>query len=117
MKNLTLPFALICLAAPAVAQSEMIESSDDVEIASFGMDADAVEDLDVHGESGNEIGEVEAVIGPDSETPQALVIEFEDEDSFGDEERVVPLDQVTLGEDAVLMHGNLDIESLSTWDD
>lgn len=116
MKTLALPFSLLCLTAPAVAQMEMVEVSEDVQIAAFGMDADTVEDLDVYNEAGNEIGVVEEVIGTDSGTPQALVIEFDNESSFGTEERIVPLDQVTRIEEGVLLHSDVDIGAFSTWD-
>lgn len=116
MKTLALPLALLCLAAPAIAQTEMVEVSEDVAIAAFGMDADTVEDLDVYDDAGNEIGEVEEVIGTDSETPQALVIEFDNESSFGEEERIVPLDQVTRIEEGLMLHSDVDIGAFSTWD-
>ena len=117
MRTLTLPFALLCLAAPAAAHLEMVEVSEDVEIASFGMDADTVEDLSVYDDSGNEIGEVEEVIGRDSEAPEALVIEFDNESDFGEEERIVPLDQVTRIEEGLLLHSDVDIGAFSTWED
>ena len=116
MKSL-LPLALLCLTAPAIAHPHMVEVSDEVEIVSFGMDAGAVEDLDVQDQSGNEVGEVEEVLGPDSATPEALAIEFETGDSLGDEERIVPLDQVTVTEEGVLMHGEVDLDSMPVWED
>lgn len=117
MKALALPLALICLTAPGFAQTEMVEVDEDVEITAFGLDADDAEDLDVHDEAGNEIGEVEEVLGRDRSTAEALVIEFDDEDSFGDDERVVPLDLVTRTEDGVRLGADVDIEALPAWDD
>ena len=58
LKSLTFAAAL-ALAAPASAQSGLVEIDDTVQVPMFGMSADAVENMDVLGPGGSKIGEVD----------------------------------------------------------
>lgn len=119
MKATALPILLLGLAsAPAFAQSQMVEVSDDVQIDGFVMTADDLTDLDVYDESGNEIGEVSEVLGSDDQTPMALAVDFsDDETDYGDQDRIVPMGQVTQTQDGLELSSDVDIGSLETYDD
>ncbi len=117
MKATALPLALLCLATPAFAQSQMVETSDDVRIDGFVMTADNLEDLDVYDEEGNKIGEVEEVVGNDAETPMAFAVDFDDETDADDEARIVPMGQVSQTDDGVELDADVDIETLQIWND
>jgi hypothetical protein len=104
------------LAGAASAQQAYVEIDDDVELPSLAVAADDIDDADVYDASGEEVGEVEEVLGMDSQTPSALAIEFEDE--VADETRAVPLSDLSMQDDRLVI--NLDPEAIAqlpTYDD
>ena len=95
--RLALPFAVLALtASPALAQQGWVEIADDVQVPSFGINVDRVDDLDVYVD-GREIGDVEEVLGRSAEEPAALVIDFDDDAGYGDRDDVIiPIDRFRL---------------------
>ncbi|WP_136637029.1 hypothetical protein [Pseudooceanicola onchidii] len=84
------------LALPALAETRLTEVRDRTPLPGFGINSDIAEDLDVIDANGRTIGEVSRVVGPDRNTAQALVVEFEDYlIKSRDEERLVQLTDVT----------------------
>lgn len=116
---LALPvLALPLLALPALAQTKMVEVRDRTPIPGFGINADVADDLDVTDAAGRHIGEVEEVIGPDRNTPEALVIEFEDHIiGNSEEDRVVPLSSVTFDGSAIVLEQTEGLTDLPIWRD
>lgn len=122
MRLLLCPALAIALASAAsaqTAQQPLIEIDDDVMVTGFEMTADTLDDLDVTDPGGIVIGEVEEVLGTSADMPSALAIDFDDSQTdFGDEDRVVNLDQVELVNGAlVLRMPATGILELPIWDD
>jgi hypothetical protein len=89
--------ALLAGAGIALAQNAWVEVDDAVDVAPLNAQADVVDDWDVYNGAGAKIGEVETVIGPDRNTPTALVVDFEDDAGLGDrDDLIVPLDRFAL---------------------
>lgn len=94
--RLTTLSLLTASAIPAFASTTMIEVDDQVVLPGFDIIADIADDMDVYDADGRKIGEVEDVVGPDRNTPEALAVEFEDElAEFGREDRIIPLSAFT----------------------
>ncbi|WP_173931433.1 PRC-barrel domain-containing protein [Chelativorans sp. Marseille-P2723] len=106
-------------AGAAIAQSSWVEVEDDVMVPPFEAVADDVDDWDVYSSDGTKIGEVEDVVGPDNNTPTALVIDFEDDAGYGDRDDViVPLDSFEWnGERLVLNLEPSEVTDLEVYDD
>ncbi|TMV11641.1 hypothetical protein [Arenibacterium halophilum] len=107
MRLLLCPALAIALASAAsaqTAQQPLIEIDDDVMVPGFEMTADTLDDLDVTDPGGIVIGEVEEVLGTSADMPSALAIDFDDSQTdFGDDDRVVNLDQVELANGALVL--------------
>ena len=122
MRLLLCPALAIALASAAsaqTAQQPLIEIDDDVMVTGFEMTADTLDDLDVTDPGGIVIGEVEEVLGTSADMPSALAIDLDDSQTdFGDDDRVVNLDQVELVNGAlVLRMPATGILELPIWDD
>lgn len=84
-------------ATGAFAQTAaLVEVADATMIPMINANADKLEDLDIHDAAGQKIGEIEEVLGPDAATPSAVAVDFDDKAGFGREDRVVPLQSLTL---------------------
>lgn len=107
------------IAGTASAQQAWREIDDRVEVPPLGAVADDVDDWDVYTVDGTRIGEVEEVIGPDTATPTALVLDFEDQAGYGDrDEVIVPLDHFSLdGERLVLDADPQAVTDMEIYDD
>ncbi|MFX0543084.1 PRC-barrel domain containing protein [Roseovarius sp. S4756] len=103
---------------PPFAQDQMHEVNDNAAMSGVEINADRGDDLDVLDTAGRKIGEVEEVAGPDRDTPEALVVDFEDEiTDYGDEDRVLPLSVFTFDGNATLLADGTDIKRAPIWRD
>ena len=85
------------MATAAVAQTSLVEVSDDVIVEPFGIAADLLDDIDVYNDAGVEVGDVEEIVGPDAQTPTHLVVDFDNDGGFPDRDDViVPIEAFTL---------------------
>ncbi|GHD09989.1 PRC-barrel domain-containing protein [Tianweitania populi] len=101
MKSMSLVLAAAALASlsnVASAQtSTWVEVDDKTMVAPFNVDADRLEDMDVHNAAGQKIGEIEDVIGTDRAAATALVVDFDDQAGFGDrDDIIVPIERFSL---------------------
>ena len=108
-------------AAPALAQSTTsyieIETEDQV-VSELNLTVDQIEDMDVYDASGEEIGEVEEVLGSADGTPTTLAIEVGGFLDIGDTDALVELSEVTVVDDRLQIDMTREeIEALPTWDD
>lgn len=107
MKRLILAVLTLPLALPAVAQttnlSELVE----------------IDDLDVVGIDGDQIGEVETVLVDRAGTPVALVVEIDDGfPDQGDRDVVIGLDVLSWQNGRYVTDmTSADVEALPRWDD
>ncbi|KQT57423.1 MULTISPECIES: PRC-barrel domain-containing protein [unclassified Aureimonas] len=84
-------------AATAHAQTTaLVEVADATMIPMINSNADALEDLAIHNAAGVKIGEIEEVLGTDAATATAVAVDFDDKAGFGNEDRIVPLESLTL---------------------
>ncbi|HEV7417352.1 MAG TPA: PRC-barrel domain-containing protein [Tianweitania sediminis] len=111
--------AFVGLSLPAFAQTSWVEIDDDVMVAPFNVEADDLDDMDVHNSAGQEIGEVEEVIGTNETTPTALVVEFDGEAGYPDrDDVVVPLDRFSMNGDRLVLNADAAaVEGFQTYDD
>ena len=110
----------LALAATAFAQTAWVEIADDVTVAEFGgQNVDAIDDWDVFGPDGAEIGEVEDVLGVEAGTATALSVEFEDAAGYGDRDDViVPLDQFTFADNKLTLNADAAaVSAMEVYDD
>jgi sporulation protein YlmC with PRC-barrel domain len=70
---------------------------DDRMIDAWNLKVDQVEDMDVYGPDGKEVGEIEKVLEDSDGQIRAVVVEFGGFLGFGDTEVIVPLDQLQPG--------------------
>ncbi|TJZ94053.1 DUF2171 domain-containing protein [Paracoccus gahaiensis] len=103
-------------AAETGAMADMSELDDSVMITGWDMSVDDVEDMDVHDADGNQIGEVEEVLGRD-ETAEAIVVDFDDDQGYEGEDRIVPLDMLSVADDALELSADADVASFEEHDD
>lgn len=103
----------------ALAQTALVEVSDQVIVEPFGLDADTVDDLDVYSSNGQDIGDVEDVVGSDQQTPTHLVVDFDDDDGYPDRDDVlVPIESFTLENDRLVISLTPEeVSALPTWND
>ena len=86
------------LAGSALAQTAaLVDIDDSFVVQPWNMSVDAIDDMNVLGAGGTKVGEVEEVLGTDASTPTALVVDFDDNSTYGDDDRIIPLDQFTPG--------------------
>jgi len=72
---------------------------DDRMVDAWNLKVDQVEDMDVYGPDGKEIGEIEEVLEDSNGQIRAVVVEFGGFLGFGDTEVIVPLDQLQPGKE------------------
>jgi sporulation protein YlmC with PRC-barrel domain len=123
MKKTICAAALIAFAAaaPALAQSAAsyieIESEDQV-VSELNLTVEQIEDMDVYDASGEEIGEVEEVLGGSDGVPTTLAVEVGGFLDIGDTDALVELSEVTVVDDRLQIDMTREeIEALPTWDD
>lgn len=93
-------------ATSAIAQPAWVEIGSRVTVPAFSAIVDDVDDWDVYSVDGQEIGEVEEVLGPDARTPTALAIDFEGNAGFVDRDIIVPLDRFALEQNRLVLRAS-----------
>lgn len=88
--------ALLSTTGANAQTAALVEVPDATLIPLINADADALEDLHIYNAAGEKIGEVEEVLGTDASTATAVAVDFDSSAGFGREDRVVPLDNLTL---------------------
>ncbi|MGR3483116.1 PRC-barrel domain-containing protein [Salipiger marinus] len=107
MRNITLPALSLILMAGAASAQTMETSS-----------LHSIDDADVMGPDGNRIGEVEQILVDDSGTPVAAVVEAGGFLDIGDEDIVVPLEELTFKDgDFTTSMTEDELKNLPKWDD
>ncbi|APH71283.1 PRC-barrel domain-containing protein [Aquibium oceanicum] len=103
----------------SLAQTAYTEVEDDTMIVMpFNISADDLEDMDVVGANGEEIGEVEDVLMNASGAIAAVSVEVGGFLGIGESEVVFPLDQLKLqGDDLVTSLTQEQVEALEDWAD
>ncbi|HAJ19927.1 MAG TPA: hypothetical protein DCL95_07700 [Rhodospirillaceae bacterium] len=113
-----LPVLFSLIAVPALAQSKMVEVHDRAAMPGFSINADVADDLDVFNQAGQKIGEVEEVVGSTRETPEALVVDFEDQVvDYGPEDRIIPLSAFTFDGSGMVMADGITATEMPRWRD
>ena len=104
----TLPALALALTMPAVLSAQTIMDVNTLE---------EIEDVDVLTATGEDLGEVEAVLVNESGSPVAIVVEFGGFLGIGDSERVIPFDRVVWQDgNYVIDITEEDAELLPEWD-
>lgn len=80
----------------AFAQTAYVEIDDAVMVPTLNVTADALDDMDVYDAAGQKIGDIEEVLGTNAQTPTAVGVDFEDSLVPGGDDRVVPLESLTM---------------------
>ena len=120
--------ALIALAAvptlfagAALAQTTYVELDDDAFIVQpFNLTVEKVEDMDLYGPGGDQIGEVEDVLADSSGQVVGFSVETENFLGIGGEDVIVGLDQVELAPDGQRFITSLtkeQLEQMPRWED
>ena len=99
------------------APSAMMEAeNDDVIVEPFGITIDQLDDYDVYGVGGEEIGEVDDVLVDQTGQPVALAIEVGGFLGVGGKEVIVPLEQISVQSERVILDMSREqIEALEEW--
>ncbi len=115
----TLALATGIVTSSALAQVQLVEVPDGTLMAPWNMNVEAVKGLDVLGANGQQIGEVDEVIGTSPATPTALVVDFEDGAGFDDRDDVaIPLDRFQVATNGLVMTvGAAEIAAMPQWED
>lgn len=103
-------------AAQTGAMSDMTELDDAVMVTGWNMAVDDLEDMNVSDADGTRIGEVEDVLGR-NETAEAVVVDFDDDQGGDDEDRIVPLDMLSVVEDRLELSADADVASFEVYND
>ena len=85
-------------AAPPASDLRKVKDDDRI-VAPWNLRVDDVEDMDVYGPDGKELGEVEEVLEDGTGQIRAVVLEFGGILGFGDKEVIVAMDQLQLAKD------------------
>ncbi|GGD18180.1 PRC-barrel domain-containing protein [Aureimonas glaciei] len=102
----------------AFAQAAYVEIDDAVMIPALNVTADALDDMDVYDAAGTKIGDIEEVLGTTAQAPTSVSVDFEDDLVQGDDDRVVPLESLTMdGQRVVLALDAAAITQLTVYDD
>jgi len=101
MKSFAALSAAILMTTAAVAQSSTanwIEIEDDaVQVPEFNITVDELEDMDLYTEDGEEVGEVDEVLGTEPGIVSAVAIEI-DEGLFDDKTIILQITDLTVSE-------------------
>ena len=107
--------------APVVNAARLVEIDDDFVLPTLNMPVDAIDDWDVVDINGNELGELEEVLGPDSNTATAAAIEFDGPGWFfndNDVTRVVDISALTIQDGRLVLDmTEEEVRSLPVYDD
>jgi sporulation protein YlmC with PRC-barrel domain len=120
MKKYITAFALMmALPTAALAQSTWLEIDDDsLMVTPMSLSVDQIEDMDVYTSDGEEVGEVEEVLGTTQGEATALALEVGGFLGIGEREVVVPIDQLAMQEDRIVLDMTKEeIEALEDWAD
>jgi PRC-barrel domain len=127
LKHLPLCAAAVLALAPLVAAAQQTvdvtgykeAEDDDMIVQPLNLTVDQVEDMDVKGTDGDEIGEVEKVLVDTSGLPAAVTVEVGGFLGIGEREVVLGLDQLQqVDDDDFVINANKDtIEALPEWKD
>ena len=120
MNRFFIAFALAAtLPAAALAQGTWLEIEDDaLMVAPMSLSVDQIEDMDVYTSDGEEIGDVEEVLGTSQGEATALALEVGGFLGIGEREVIVPIDQLTMQEDRIVLDMTKEqIEALEDWAD
>jgi sporulation protein YlmC with PRC-barrel domain len=107
------------LAAPALAQTTYVEIDDDAFIVTqYNLTVDQIEDMDLYGPGGDQIGEIEEVLIDASGDVVGLSVETENFLGIGGEDVILGLDQVELVGDRFVTSLTEDqLEASPRWED
>lgn len=107
------------MAGTAMAQTAWVEIEDDnLEIAEFGATVDQVEDWDVYNAAGEKVGEVDEVVGADATAATALVVDFDGNGGYVDQDVVIPLDQFSWENNQLVLNADVDaVGGFEVWTD
>ena len=109
------------LAAPAFAQTTTgyVELDDDAfVVAPFNLTVDQIDDMDIYGAGGDQIGEVEDILTDASGEVVGFSVETENFLGIGGEDVIVGTDQMELVGDRFVTNLTEDqLEQLPRWDD
>lgn len=100
----------------ATNMADMEELDDSVMVTDWNMSVDDIEDMDVYDSEGTKIGEVENVLGR-NETAEALVVDFDDDAGYTGEDRIVPLDMLTVSGDRLELSADADVATFEEYND
>lgn len=107
--------------ATTVDASTVVELDDDFVLPTLNLPIDALDDYDLEDRDGNDIGEIEEVIGPDESTATAIVVEFDGPGWFfndEDVERVVDIGKFSIqGEKLIIDISQDDVIKLPIYQD
>lgn len=102
--------------AMAGSMSDLDELDDSVMVTGWDMSVDDVEDMNVYDTEGTQIGEVENVLGR-NEIAEAVVVDFDDDQGYDGEDRIVPLDMLSVTENGLELSADADVASFKEYDD
>jgi hypothetical protein len=107
------------LAAPVLAQTTYAELDDDTFVVTdYNLTVDQIEDMDLYGPGGDQIGEVEEVLVDASGEVVGLAVETESFLGIGGEDVILGLDQVELAGDRFVTSLTEDqLEATPRWED
>jgi sporulation protein YlmC with PRC-barrel domain len=113
---------LALTAAPALSQDggtyRELDETEGVHVAGLNLAASELEDLDLFGPEGEQIGEVEDILVDTNGAVVALAVETEGFLGAGEEDVVMMLNQVSMAGDRLTTALTEDeIEALPAWDD
>jgi hypothetical protein len=117
-KTVTLAFvSSALLAGSAFAQTAWVEIEGNVQVPELNATVDQIDDWDVYA-GGEKVGEVEEVVGTQAGTATALVVDFEGNGGFVDQDVVIPLDQFTWENNQLVLNADAAaVGSMEIWND
>lgn len=106
-------------AGTALAQTTtLVEVNDNVTVQPFNLAAGLIDDIDVYTAEGVEVGDVEKVVGPDAQTATHVVVDFSDDAGFPDRDVLVPLGELTLDANRLIISlAPAEVSLLPVWND
>jgi hypothetical protein len=125
----TLSLAAILAATPALAQQAATPAApvgdllveidrDDVMVTKFGISVEELESMRLFGANGEEIGEIEDVLGDAAGMPAAVTVEVGGFLGMGEREVILQLDAITVAGLRLTLDATREqIEALPEWDD
>jgi sporulation protein YlmC with PRC-barrel domain len=116
------PVLLLLLAAPAWPQDtgtyRELEDAEGVHVGGLNMAASELEEMDLYGPDGEQVGEVEEVLVDTDGAVVGVAVETEGFLGLGDEDVVMMLNQISIEGDRLTTRlTEEEIEDLPEWDD